>query len=83
MKNVDSKLWAAHCYITRVAHTNWRMYADLPGPNIINRKLYSSYGIDSLEVIHRKRRNNFLLKCEQSENTYIREIIGNLPKITI
>ena len=80
---VNSRLRQAHRYLTRAVHVDWRQYADLPGPNIRNRRLYSVYGIDSLEVLHRKRRNNFLIKAESSKNELIRFVIGNLPRITV
>ena len=80
---VDSRLRQAHRYLTRAVHTDWRRFADLPGPNIRNRRLYSAYCLSSLAEIHRIRRNNFLLKAECSENSYIKYIIGDLPKITI
>ena len=80
---VNSCLRQAHRYLTRAVHVDWRQYADLPGPNIRNRRLYSVYGIDSLEVLHRKRRNNFLIKAESSKNELIRFVIGNLPRITV
>ena len=81
--SVDSRLRQAHRYITRAVHNDWRRFADLPGPNIRSRRLYTAYDLDSLEVIHRRRRNNFLIKAEKSDNIYIREIIGALPRITI
>ena len=83
MEDIDSRLRQAHRYLTRAVHTDWRQYADLPGPNIRNRRLYSAYDLESLAEIHRKRRNNFLIKAESSENSYIRNIIGDLPKITV
>ena len=83
LTDVDSRLRQAHRYITRAVHTDWRQYADLPGPNIRNRRLYSAYGLDSLAEIHRKRRNNFLIKAEYSDNAYIKHIIGDLPRITV
>ena len=73
---------AAHRYMTKRVHTGWRQHADLPGPNIRSRKLYTTYDLDSVEVLHRRRRNNFLLKAELSENHIIRNVIGNLDKIT-
>ena len=51
---VTSKLRQAHRYMVKLVHTNWRDYADLEGPNIRSRRLYSVFGIDSLEVIHRR-----------------------------
>ncbi len=83
MTEVTSKLRAAHRYLTRAVHTDWREIADLPGPNIRSRTLYTSYGVDSIEVVHRRRRNNFLIKAESSENSIISKIIGNLPRITV
>ena len=79
---VGPKLRQAHRYLTRAAHVDWRRYADLPGPNIRNRQLYTVYGLDSLEVLHRRRRNNFLIKAESSPNDVIRHVIGTLPRIT-
>ena len=81
--SVESNLRQAHRYVTRAAHKDWRSYADLPGPNIRSRRLYTVYGLDSLEVIHRRRRNNFLIKAESSQNDIIRLIIGSLPRITV
>ena len=45
---IDSKLGAAHRCITRAAHSDWRRYADLPGPNISNHCLYTSYNLSSI-----------------------------------
>ena len=81
--NVGSHLRQAHRYLTQAVHKDWRSFADLPGPNIRSRRLYTVYELDSLEVLHRKRRNNFLIKAECSENTVIRDIIGCLPRITV
>ena len=83
MLEVSSQVRAAHRYLTRRVHTNWRDFADLPGPNIRSRRLYTVFDLDSIEVIHRRRRNNFLLKAEQSENRIIRDLIGSLDKITV
>ena len=82
MLEVSPKLRAAHRYITRAAHRGWRQFADLPGPNISNHRLYSVYRLHSLSEIHRKRQNNFLIKAVQSENEYIKLIIGHQPRIT-
>ena len=81
--SVDSRLRRAHRYLTRAVHNDWRRYADLPGPNIRSRRLYTVYNLDSLEVIHRRRRNNFLIKAEKSDNEIIRTVIGSLPRITV
>ena len=78
----DSKLRAAHRYITRAAHSDWRQYSDLPGPNISSRRLYSAYNLNSIPEIHRWGRNKFLISAESSPNKFIREIIGNAPRIT-
>ena len=83
LTEVTSKLRAAHRYLTRAVHTDWSDIADLPGPNIRSRTLYTSYGVDSIEVVHRRRRNNFLIKAENSENYIISNVIGNLPRITV
>lgn len=80
---VGSKLRQAHRYLTQSVHQDWRSYADLPGPNIRSRRLYTVYNLDSLEVLHRRRRNNFLLKSFESDNLIIRGIIGTLPRITV
>ena len=80
--SVESHLRKAHRYLTRAVHRDWRSYADLPGPNIRSRRLYTVYDLDSLEVIHRRRRNNFLIKAELSKNAIIRTVIGCLPRIT-
>ena len=80
---VESYLRQAHRYVTRAAHKDWRSFADLPGPNIRSRRLYSVYGLDSLPEIHRRRRNNFLIKAESSPNDFIRLVIASLPRITV
>jgi len=56
--SVNSRLRQAHRYLTKSFHTDWNRIADLDGPNITSR-LYTSFGLDSLEVVHRRRRNNF------------------------
>ena len=53
--SIDSKLCAAHRYLTCAAHTDWRLYVDLPGPAIRNRRLYTIYDIETILVIHRRR----------------------------
>ena len=83
LQEVSSRLRSAHRYLVRAVHTNWAQYADLPGPNIRSRRLYTAFGIPSLPEQHRKRRNLFLIKCEASENRIIREVIGNLPRISV
>ena len=80
---VESKLRAAHRHMTRATHTGWRQFADLPGPNITNHRLYTAFHLSSLSEIHRHRRNNFLISAESSPNRIIRNIIGNLPRITV
>ena len=80
---VNSRLRQAHRYMTKLVHCNWRQYADLDGPNIRSRRLYSVFQLDSLEVIHRKRRNNFLLKAAAHTNTLISGVIVNLDRITV
>ena len=80
---VDSNLRQAHRYLTRAVHKDWRQFADLPGPNIRSRTLYTSYDVDSLEVLHRRQRNNFLIRAESSPNKLIRLVIGGLPRITV
>ena len=80
---IDGPLRQAHRYVTRAAQKDWRVYADLPGPNIRSRRLYSVYGLDSLPEIHRRRRNNFLIKAESSSNDFIRLVIASLPRITV
>ena len=79
---VDAPLRQAHRYMTKHVHCDWSQYADLNGPNIRSRRLYSVYNLDSLEVIHRKRRNTFLLKASAHSNCLISDIIGNLDRIT-
>ena len=81
--SVNACLRQAHRYLTRAVHCDWRRYADLPGPNIRSRTLYTVHDLDSLEVIHRRRRNNFLIKAERSNNELIRSVIGTLPRITV
>ena len=80
--SIDSKLRAAHRFITRSAHSDWRQYADLQGPNISNRCLYSVYQLTSISEIHRWRRNKFLIAAERSPNKFIKYIIGNALRIT-
>ena len=80
---VCSYLRQAQRYLTRCVHTDWYQYADLPGPNIRSRRLYTVYGVDSLEVQHRRRRNIFLINAESSSNDLIRQVIGCQPKITV
>ena len=80
--SVTSQLRQAHRYMVQRVHINWRQFADLDGPNIRSRRLYTVFEIDSLEVIHRKRRNNFLIKASSHANSIIRNIIGNLDRIT-
>ena len=77
----------AHRALVQSVHTDWRRFADLKDSegkpvNIRSRKLYTAYGLDSLEVLHRKRRNNFLINAEASANSIIRDIIGARTKIT-
>ena len=81
--SVNSKLRNAHRYLTKAVHNDWPLYADLDGPNIRSRTLYVLNGLDSLEVIHRKRRNNFLIKASLHCNKLIATVIGNLPRITV
>ena len=66
----------AHRYLTMSVHTNWRDFADLNGHNIRSRRLYSVFQLDSLEVIHRRRRNYFLLKASSHENSFISSVLG-------
>ena len=47
---VEPKLRAAHRYMTKSVHTDWRRYADLEGPNIRSQTLYTSFQLDSLKV---------------------------------
>ena len=79
--SVNSRLRQAHRYLTKSVHTDWSRIADLPGPNITSRRLYVSYNLDSLEVIHRRCRNMFLINVEKHENALIAGIIGNLERI--
>ena len=83
MLTVNSQLRQSHRYMTKLVHCDWPRYADLDGPNIRSRRLYTAFQLDSLEVIHRRRRNNFLLKAAIHSNCIIREIIGNLDTITV
>ena len=80
--NVSSKLRQAHRYMTKLVHADWPNFADLDGPNIRSRRLYTVFEIDSLEVIHRKRRNTFLINAASHSNFLIRTIIGDLERIT-
>ena len=81
--SVDSALRQSHRYLTQSVHTDWRIYADLDGPNIRSRRLYTVYDLDSLEVIHRRRRNTFLIKASAHYNTLISTVIGNQTRITV
>ena len=83
MVQVNSRLRGAHRYMTKSVHNDWYRFADLDGPNIRSRSLYCYFQLDSLEVIHRRRRNNFLIKASVHTNKIISEIIGNVPRITI
>ena len=80
---VNSKVRNAHRYLTKAVYTDWVQYADLHGPNIRSRTLYVTNDLDSLEVIHRRRRNNFLIRAASHSNTLIANIIGGLPRITV
>lgn len=82
LTTVSSKVRNAHRYLTKAVYTDWIFYADLDGPNIRSRTLYVTNGLDSLEVIHRRRRNNFLIRSASHSNSLIANIIGNLPRIT-
>ena len=77
---VPSNLRAAYRYLTKRIHTDGRQYADLTGPNIRSQQLYTVYGIDSIEVIHSRGRNNFSLRAETSDNLKIRKLTGRLKK---
>ena len=79
---VNSFLRQAHRYLTRSVHTDWVQYSDLPGPNIRSRTLYTVFDVDSLEVQHRRRRNNFLIRAESSVNKIVKVLISSLPRIT-
>ena len=83
MLSVSSRLRQSHRYMTKLVHTNWTDYADLEGPNIRSRQLYTVFQLDSLEVFHRRRRNVFLIKAASHENAIIRGVIGNLERITV
>ena len=64
-------------------HDDWRQFADLDGPNIRSRRLYTVYELDSIEVIHRRRRNNFLLSSSTHKNKLIAGVIGAIERITV
>ena len=81
-KTIGPKIRAAHRFITRAAHTDWRQFADLPGPNITNHCLYTSYGLSSISEIHRWRRNNFLISAESSPSNIHLASFGHAPRIT-
>ena len=83
MLQVSSKLCKAHRYLTKSVHSDWPRFADLDGPNIRSRRLYTEYGLDSIEVIHRRRRNFFLIKSAAHENKIISGVIGSLERITV
>ena len=80
---MSSKLRQAHRYMTMSVHKNWRQFADLDGPNIRSRLLYTIFNLDSIEVLHRRRRNNFLIQAACHENHLISGVIGILPRITV
>ena len=44
--SVPSPLRQAHRYMTKQVHTNWYDFADLDGPNIRSRRLYSVFQLD-------------------------------------
>ena len=79
---MNSKVRNAHRYLTKAVYDDWRQYADLEGPNIRSRTLYVLNGLNSLEVIHQRRRNTFLINTSLHSNQLICDIIGNLPRIT-
>ncbi len=80
--SVSSKLRQSHRYMTKAVHCGWVDFAD--GPSIRSRRLNKPvFELDSLEVIHRKRRNVFLIKAENHENTIISNIIGHEPKVSV
>ena len=83
MLSVGSKVRNAHRYLTKAVHSDWVQYADLDGPSIRSRTLYVFNGLDSLKVLHRWRRNNFLIKASLHKNALISNVIGNLPRITV
>ena len=83
MISVGPKVLNAHRYLRKLVHSDWVQYADLDGPNIRSRTLYVLNNIDSLEVIHKRRRNNFLIKASAHENVLICNVIGRLPRITV
>ena len=80
---MSSKLRQAHRYMTMSVHKNWRQFADLDGPNIRSRLLYTIFNLDSIEVLHRRRRNNFLIQAARHKNHLISGVIGILPRITV
>lgn len=81
--SVSPKLRQAHRYMVKLVHPAWTQFADLEGPNIRSRFLYAIFQLDSLEVIHRKLRNNFLIKASLHANSMIRNVIGVLDRITV
>lgn len=80
---VCSKLRQAHRYMTKAVHPNWTDFADLDGPNIRSRRLYTVFQLDSIEVMHRRRRNVFLIRAAEHCNKIISKIIGNEQRITV
>ena len=83
MLSVSSVIRNAHRYLTMSVHSNWRNFADLEGPNIRSRRLYTVFELDSLEVLHRRRQNKFLLKAASHQNSLISSVIGILDRITV
>ena len=69
--------------MVKLVHPSWTHFADLDGPNIRSRFLYTTFQLDSLEVIHRRLRNNFLIKASLHANNIIRNVIGLLDRITV
>ena len=79
---VTSRLRKTHRYMVKLVHPNWTDFADLDAPSIRSQRLYTVFDIDSLEVIHCKLRNNFLIKASTHTNSIICNVIGNLARIT-
>ena len=80
---VDSSTRRAHRYITKNIWPSYHFYKDQNGVNIRSRTLYKvvANGANSLPEIHRKLRNKFIIKSQQSENIFIRNILGKLQLI--
>lgn len=79
---IESPISRAHRYLTQTLWPKSKNYKSEDG-FLHNWALYqqAAAGADSIYVVHRKLRNNFILKSRISSNYLIRGICGNLPVI--